>query len=90
MDPGFKSRQILCVPVSDESDSVIGAIQIINTHDGLPFGSLEFDLLRAFRPFVQMAILSKVEEFAQLLVTEPLKLARASSFRRGSRDFTAD
>ena len=80
---GFKSRQILCVPVADASENTIGAIQIINTHDGLPFGPTEFNMLRAFRPFVQMAILKRDDAFAQLLVAAPQQLAKHSAFRPG-------
>ena len=42
---------------------------MINTHDGLPFGPHEYDLLRAFRPFVVMAILQRDESFERLLET---------------------
>jgi len=77
---GFKSRQMLCVPVADQNGEAIGTIQIINTENGLPFSPYVFELLRAFRPFIQMAILKRNSDFGKLLVAAPSELARISSF----------
>jgi len=81
---GFKSRQILCVPVTDANGASIGCIQIINTPDGLPFGTRELELLRAFCPFVRATILQKKKEFANLLIAAPYELVRLSSFKPDS------
>ena len=35
---GFRTNQMLCVPVTNYSGKAIGAIQIINTHHGMAFG----------------------------------------------------
>jgi len=84
--PGLKSRQMLCVPVADEHGEAIGGIQIINTHDGLPFGPHEFELVRAMRLFVQMAITKRQDNFQKLMVADPQQLATMSqkSMQRSS------
>jgi len=92
---GFKSRQMLCVPVAgdDATGDAIGAIQVINTHDGLPFGPEEFELLKAFRPFVRSAVLEKQKEFDESMKIDPsgavLRRKSVSISRRPSVDPTA-
>lgn len=79
---GFKSRQILCMPVVGTVGDSIGAIQIINTSDGLPFGTRELELLRAFIPFVRASILNDKRQFAKLLIAKPCELMKMSAFKQ--------
>jgi len=56
---GFKTTQMLCVPVAAANGEVIGAIQIINTWNGMSFTDADVDMLRGFRVYVQIAIMNK-------------------------------
>ena len=55
---GFHTTQMLCVPVTASDGKPIGAIQIINTHHGMPFTDADVELLRNFKLYVQIAILN--------------------------------
>jgi len=56
---GFKTTQMLCVPVSDTKGKPIGAIQVINTQYGMSFTHHEVELLEAFRVYIQVAVANK-------------------------------
>lgn len=45
---GFRTRSILCMPVKDEEDNVVGVIQAINKISGKPFNDQDETLLSAF------------------------------------------
>ena len=66
---GFKTTQMLCVPVTASNGEPIGAIQIINTENGMSFTDADVDLLRVFRVYVQIAIMNK----KGLMVSEAVK-----------------
>ena len=55
---GFKTRQMLCVPVTALDGQPIGCIQVINTHHGMSFTDADVELLRTFRVYVQIAMLN--------------------------------
>ena len=60
---GFKTTQMLCVPVIDSArGKPIGAIQIINTHHGMSFTDADKEILQTFRVYLQIAILNKKVE----------------------------
>ena len=46
---GFQTKQLLCVPVANAKGKVIGAIQIMNTHHGMPFGKDTAELVDALK-----------------------------------------
>ena len=56
---GFKTTQMLCVPVAAANGEVIGAVQAINTWNGMSFTDSDVDMLRGFRVYVQIAIMNK-------------------------------
>ena len=62
---GFHTTQMLCVPVTDSEDIAIGAIQIINTDHGGPFTEHDVELLKAFRVYVQIAIMNNKASIAR-------------------------
>ena len=43
---GFRTKQLLCVPVTTSKGEVIAAIQIINSADGLPFTEQDIEFLQ--------------------------------------------
>ena len=55
---GFRTIQMLCVPVAASTGEVIGAIQVINTWNGMSFTDADVELLRVFRVYVQIAIMN--------------------------------
>ena len=56
---GFHTTQMLCVPVASATGEMIGAIQVINTANGMTFTKADVNLLLAFRVYVQIAIMNK-------------------------------
>lgn len=56
---GFRTRQMLCVPIQNSANEVIGAIQIINTNHGRPFSDMDVELLQGFRGYVQISIMNR-------------------------------
>ena len=56
---GFHTTQMLCVPVMAADGECIGAIQVINTENGMSFTDAHIDMLRVFRVYVQIAIMNK-------------------------------
>ena len=69
---GFKTTQMLCVPVTASDGKPIGAIQIINTEDEMSFTQAHVDLLRVFRGYVQIAIINKKRLLENQARTVPL------------------
>jgi len=53
---GFKTTQMLCVPLTNHEDKAIGAIQLINSRQGMSFDDNDQKLLEAFAVYVQAAI----------------------------------
>ena len=61
---GFKTTQMLCVPVAASTGEMVGAIQVINTWNGMSFTDADVELLRVFRVYVQIAIMNKKHELS--------------------------
>jgi adenylate cyclase len=62
---GFRTRNILCLPVEDRSDKPIGVIQVLNKRDG-QFSAIDIKRLKAFS--AQMAIaIQNAQLFADVL-----------------------
>ena len=59
---GFRTKQMLCVPITDTVGEVIGALQVINTTHGEPFRVNDVELLKKFRGYVQVSILNKIRD----------------------------
>jgi GAF domain-containing protein len=55
---GFRTTQLLCVPVASSEGKLIGAIEIINSSHGMPFTNEDAVLLKALRVFVEIAIMN--------------------------------
>jgi len=53
---GFKTTQMLCVPLSNHDGKVIGAIQLINSRSGMSFDANDEKLIEAFGVYVQAAL----------------------------------
>jgi len=53
---GFKTNQMLCVPLTNHEGKAIGAIQLINSRRGMSFDENDQKLLHAFAVYVQAAI----------------------------------
>ena len=45
---GYRTRSILCMAIRNPKTEIIGAIQVLNKHDGTPFNEADEDLLSAF------------------------------------------
>ena len=56
---GFRTTQLLCMPVAASSGEVIGAVQVLNTKNGMSFSQESINLLSAFRVHVKVAIMNQ-------------------------------
>ncbi|UCD88690.1 MAG: GAF domain-containing protein [Desulfobacterales bacterium] len=52
---GYRTRSLLCVPIKDQSDSVIGVIEVINKKTGV-FSDSDMDLLKALSSIVAISV----------------------------------
>ena len=66
MKTGFRTKQMLCVPVMDSGGQAIGAIQVVNSHHGRTFTDQDVDLLGAFGGYVQITILNRQQHLSGL------------------------
>ncbi|KAK2152627.1 hypothetical protein LSH36_324g02051 [Paralvinella palmiformis] len=53
---GFRTRNILCFPIKNENDEVIGVAQLCNKVNGVGFSSFDEDIAQAFSVFCCMSI----------------------------------
>ncbi len=53
---GYLTRSILCSPVKGSSDTILGAIEVLNRKDGTPFNERDVDLLQAFASLAGIAL----------------------------------
>jgi len=53
---GFRTNQMLCVPLTNHEGRCLGAIQLINSRQGMSFDDNDQKLLEAFAVYVQAAI----------------------------------
>lgn len=87
---GFHTTQMLCVPVTVSDGQPIGAIQIINTDNGMSFTDADVELLRNFQLFVQIAILNDkaqaASEHAQQLAKHAISAATKMSWTEGQHE----
>ena len=87
---GFKTMQMLCVPVAASDGEPIGAIQIINTENGMAFTAADVEILRNFRVYVQIAILNKkastAAEHAMQLAKQAISVTTNMSWTQAPED----
>ncbi|MGB2613287.1 MAG: ATP-binding protein [Phycisphaerae bacterium] len=62
---GFRTRSLVCVPLVARG-KLLGVIQILNRHDGRPFGEDDLELAHAVASLVAVAILNAEEHEARL------------------------
>jgi len=53
---GFKTKTILCMPIKNSKEDIIGVVQLLNKMDGKPFNLNDENLFEAFAIFCGMAI----------------------------------
>ncbi|KAG7278952.1 hypothetical protein CRUP_036603 [Coryphaenoides rupestris] len=73
---GFKTRNILCFPIKDENNEVIGVAELVNKTNGPWFNRFDEDLATAFSIYCGISIAHvSDEEVSKLLVVgvEPVK-----------------
>jgi len=77
---GYRTKQLLCVPVTTRDGQVIAAIQVINSHSGMAFSQQDVEYLQAFRVYVQVALNNvKIRELGQSTRHSYLKRTYSSS-----------
>ncbi len=52
---GYRTRCVLCTPVKNQSEEILGVIQVINKKDGV-FTEADLDILRALTPQIAIAL----------------------------------
>jgi len=87
---GFRTTQMLCVPVTDASRKPIGAIQVINTDHGMAFTQRDVNMLQRFRVYVQIAILNQQAEqsssHAAELAKQAISITTSLSWSHSAKD----
>ena len=63
---GFRSKQMICVPLTSSGGQPIGAVQVINSHNGADFTTDDINLLSAFRGFIQISVMSRQQHLTGL------------------------
>lgn len=53
---------MLCVPITSDDGDPIGAIQVVNSHDGKTFTEKEVLLLSAFRGYIQVTTMNRQQQ----------------------------
>jgi len=83
---GYRTRSILCMPVYDPRQNIIGAIQVLNKLDGTAFSKENEDLLAAFSSLAGISLanakayeeLEKERDLLEIRVKERTKDLEAS------------
>jgi len=87
---GVETKQLLCLPIHDKDNEPVGAIQVINPHHGMSWTDKDYELLNAFRVYIQIAAANEkataAEQHAVHLARQAISIATKMSWTNDAKD----